>query len=489
MDAKRVCKCLSFHRLDVVSIATGIEAPSFGDIMAVLTPFERMELACRRLGLSHGELAARLAVSTETVRQWGMNDIPTAQFERLAPNDSSTDAAVPPLIWEQALQAPIAWIEHGADPPVWWITELVSSRRWSEVEDVRRQHAREAAKRSASQDVRRDDACEEKKQLAKQAADAPVSAAGSEQPQAGRSAWPQLEGAQLECLIFSAWKELVDGCLAAHLLSVKKLYLLPGPPVPRWKFLLSPYRWYWGNQEPAKVQELAQSLGCWPPSATMSATPQWESLPTLLRRRLASDKKRPPTTPEVDSLPSSGDPAHWTVWKRAIEKEVDRFRKAKSDPARRLEVQERVRLLLMERRPDELLVAGVARAAVLSTSLRAAWGADIPGPSSDRIRSALEAALWCELANRRFTMTEVSRSLELRTGIAVKRSDKKRMKRVTGRLASSLERSGVVSDRTVCALLRAIEETGREPHRGDHYRPRVRCIEKTWSTLPEDLDT
>jgi hypothetical protein len=434
--------------------------------MADLTPFERMELACRRLGLSRGELAARLAVSTETVRQWGMNGIPTTQFERSAPKGSSTDAAAaPPLIWEQAVHAPIAWIEHGADPPVWWITELVACRRWSEVEEVRGQHARASARRAARTSASR--------MVAKQ-------------PPLPRSAWPELPVDQLDAQIFSAWRELVDGRLTAHLLSATHPYLLPGPAVPRWKFLLGSYRWYWGNQEPAQIEEFARSLGCWPISETNPAMWQSESLPVLLRRCLAHKDHRSAT--ELADLPSSANPTTWTKWERALQAAVNRCRLAKRDPERRYAAQERVRVLLMDRLPDEPLVAGATRATVLAASLRAAWLADLRGPSSERIRSALEAALWCELANRRFTMAEVSRSLELRAGISVERNVRKPKKSHKSKVASSWERLAVVSDRTVCGVLRAIEDAGRESHLSDRRSPRVRCTGKIWSTLAEDLD-
>lgn len=437
--------------------------------MESTTDMDRVDLARRHLGLRWDEICARLDISTTTLDTWREFHIPPAQFTRRVPGTIQEHGAVGEILWERALKVSVPWIERGINPPLWHITDLVMNCRWSRLTEVRSNQAQEVASHAMMSPA------------AKSATSTPL-------PVADLDRW-----------IFSAWRDLLcergDACLLAGDPQFKAPQRMK---VPRWMFLVDPFRWYWGNQSIDDVIAFAERVQCWPTSTGTATTWQPNLITAVLRKSLQSDEQKP--NPYA-ALPSSQEVKRWKPMLRRLEDGLLKYKRASRSPAVQATAQTPIFQMLTARQPDEVLLTGAAIVPVLSACLRVAWKAGIRGSAQERVRGAIEAAICCELADRRFGMSEVANSLFQRLGVRVVRNVTTASRdhgTTRARFQSVSIEPTWISEATVRLILARIpaavdvaikseSERGGAPVRRNRLGyPRLALTRRTWSTRGED---
>ncbi len=344
--------------------------------MAFNQSIERLQLAQELRFVSSDGLASWLGIKSGILDHWLKSGTVPVKLP-LGPADGRSLEPASLASCCRALQVPIIWVEHGADPPSWLVNELVLRARWSDLAQV-------------------------------------LKLGHLMEPDATRSTFEY----NAECLISGAWRDLWRARLYSYLLRGAPALIWPRHlHVPRWKFFKAPFESCLDRLSVAEVVGIARQLNSWPEPSSNFEFSTWPNFESILKGA-HSRRKSIAVLAAVDyERDASDDQLLWDEITKEIKSAVFTFVHAGRNRAKKAKEQGAVARIIETPFDGEPLLVGKAIQPVLGNILRLAMEAGLLGGQITGIRSAVEMASLLEFAGRDFSSSELAYSVWRRTGV------------------------------------------------------------------------
>lgn len=221
--------------------------------------WSRFLCAQAHAGLHDRQLAKQLGVSVTSMMKWEINGIPSVRIRGFSTDDEKGAKKVKPAICS-VLNVPASWIEHGENPPDWFIYDIVYANQNADRNTlVFTPMLISQSGDGLSEMMESADACKKRK----------------------------------HSIVFHAWLDFLRTELFDALAANDQFIPVPSRiGVRRWGFISNPFSHWIDQLTESEIRQLADHLQCWPKSIEVLDVVRSEldrHCPTLIQGQCSRD--------------------------------------------------------------------------------------------------------------------------------------------------------------------------------------------------------